>query len=243
MAYQGRKEIFTDEIEITKKNIGEVLKEAFKIHNSNRAEIDYLQKYEKGVQPVLNRIKEVRPEINHKVVENHASEITSFKVGYVFGSPVTYVQRASVDSKGEIGETDDKRIAVLNEMMFENGKASQDQELSKDFMVCGVGYRMALPKKVKTGVADFDIIRLNPKNTFVVRFNDVYKKVAIGVSYVVLSDNKTIRAGAYTDNEYFELEGTGDSFKVVKTERNIIGMVPIVEYVCDDERMCCFERV
>ena len=38
-------------------------------------EMDYLYWYRRGDQPVLSRTKTVRPEINNKVVENHASEI------------------------------------------------------------------------------------------------------------------------------------------------------------------------
>ena len=243
MLLKGRREIFTDVKEITKENISKVLAEAFEVHLQNVAEIKYLQEYERGVQPILKRKKEVRPEINNKIVENHAAEITAFKVGYVFGSPITFVQRASVDSDGNDGKTDDKKLAILNEMMFEEGKAAQDQVLGKDISVCGVGYRIVLPKRVKEGVSAFTILRLNPTSAFVVKFNDIYKRVALGVSYVKLSDN-SFRVGAYTDKEYFELQG--DSFvslKIVSVLPNRVGIQPIIEYKNDDERMGCFERV
>jgi SPP1 family phage portal protein len=202
-----------------------------------------LQEYERGVQPILKRIKEVRPEINNKIVENHAAEITSFKVGYVFGSPITFVQRASVDIGNSDGGKDDKKLAILNEMMFEEGKAAQDQVLGKDISVCGVGYRIVLPKKIKDGISAFSILRLNPNNAFVIKFNDIYKNPALGVSFVKLSDD-SYRVGAYTDKAYFELVGDDlASLKVVKTEVNRIGLQPIIEYKNDDERMGCFERV
>jgi hypothetical protein len=121
MLLKGRREIFTDVKEINKENISKVLADAFEIHQQNVTEIIYLQEYERGVQPILNRIKEVRPEINNKIVENHAAEITAFKVGYVFGSPITFVQRANVDSGNNNGDKDDKKLAILNEMMFEEG--------------------------------------------------------------------------------------------------------------------------
>lgn len=239
MLLKGRREIFTDVKEITANNISEVLKDAFDIHRLNAGEIEYLQNYERGVQPILERVKEVRPEINFKIVENHAAEITAFKVGYVFGSPITFVQRANEEN----GAADDKRIAQLNEMMFEEGKASQDQALGKDISVCGVGYRIVLPKKVITGTSVFDMLRLNPRNAFVVKYNDIYRRTALGVSYVELQDG-TIRAGAYTDKSYFELESNGiGAFKVISEKPNRIGIIPIVEYKNDNERMGCFERV
>lgn len=243
MVLKGRREIFTDVSEITKQNISKVLADAFEIHRLNVAEIKYLQEYERGVQPILKRIKEVRPEINSRIVENHAAEITSFKVGYVFGSPITFVQRASVDVGSSSGEKDDKKLAILNEMMFEEGKAAQDQVLGKDISVCGVGYRIVLPKKVKDGISAFSILRLNPNNAFVVRFNDIYKKPALGVSFVKLSDD-SYRVGAYTDKAYFELVGDDlANLKVVKSEVNRIGLQPLIEYKNDYERMGCFERV
>ena len=243
MVLKGRREIFTDVKEITKENISKVLADAFEVHLLNVTEIKYLQEYERGVQPILNRVKEVRPEINNKIVENHAAEITAFKVGYVFGSPITFVQRASVDVASDNGEKDDKKLAILNEMMFEEGKAAQDQVLGKDISVCGVGYRIVLPKKVKDGISAFSILRLNPNNAFVVKFNDIFKKTALGVSYVQLSD-KSYRVGAYTDKEYFELVGDDlASLEVVSTAPNRIGIQPIIEYKNDDERMGCFERV
>ena len=242
MELRGRREIFTDVKEITKENISKVLADAFETHLLNVTEIKYLQEYERGKQPILDRIKEIRPEINFKAVENHAAEITAFKVGYVFGSPITFVQRASVDIDGNNGTNDDKKLAILNEMMFEEGKAAQDQVLGKDISVCGIGYRIVLPKKVKDGISAFNILRLNPSSAFVIKFNDLYKKSAVGVSYITLSDD-SYRVGAYTDKHYFELEGKDfSSLKVITAVPNRVG-IPIIEYKNDDERMGCFERV
>lgn len=241
MDLRGRREIFTDVEEITKENICQVMDEAFETHLLNATEIEYLQNYEKGKQPILDRIKEVRPEINFKAVENHATEITTFKVGYVFGSPITYVQRATVDANGNKAEADDKAIAILNEMMFEESKASKDKTLGKDISVCGVGYRIVLPKKERTGVSAVDILRLNPKTTFIVKANDIYKTKLIGATYTESKDG-VIRLGAYTKDAYYTLQKEKGGFEIVSVEPNMIG-VNIVGYANDDERMGCFERV
>lgn len=241
MELRGRREIFTDVTEITKENICEVMDEAFATHLLNATEIEYLQNYEKGKQPILDRIKEIRPEINFKAVENHASEITTFKVGYVFGSPITYVQRASVDKDGNTADVDDKAIAILNEMMFEESKASKDKTLGKDMSVCGVGYRIALPKKEKTGVSPVNILRLNPKTTFIVKDNTIFKNKLIGCSYVETKDN-VIKMGAYTKDAYYDLVKDKGGFEIASIKPNLIS-IPIVQYRYDDERMGCFERV
>jgi len=116
------------------------------------------------------------------------------------------------------------------------------EQLGKDIAVTGIGYRIVLPKKNPTGVSVFDMLRLNPRYTFVIKFNDIYKRPAAGVSYIVKND-RTILAGVYTDKYYFELEGnTVGSFKIVKMLPNLIG-IPIIKYKNDHERMGCFERV
>ena len=242
MVLQGRREIFTDETKITKENICKVIEKAFEVHKVNASEIKYLQEYERGNQPILNRVKEVRPEINFKAVENHAAEITAFKVGYVFGSPITFVQRASVDVDGVSGETDDKRISVLNEMMFEESKRTQDQRLGKDISVCGIGYRLVLPRKDKVGISAFTLTRLNPRTTFIVKFNDIYKTPALACTYVELEDG-TVRFGAYTGSEYYTIEFSTAGWKITSMSGLKLGAIPIIEYKNDDERMGCFERV
>ncbi len=241
MDLRGRIEIFTDATEITQENICKIMDEAFETHLKNASEIEYLQNYEKGKQPILDRVKEVRPEINIKAVENHAHEITSFKVGYVFGSPITYVQRASIDSSGESAKADDKAIGILNEMMFEEGKASKDKHLGKDLAVCGVSYRIVLPKRNKTGISAVDILRLNPKNAFVVKANDIYKTKLIGASYVTTQDD-VVKMGAYTEDAYYELEKNTAGFEIKSVTKTHIG-IPIIEYINDEERMGSFERV
>ena len=241
MVLRGRREIFTDVTEITKENICKVMDEAFETHLLNASEIEYLQNYEKGKQPILDRVKTYRPEINYKAVENHAHEITSFKVGYVFGSPITYVQRESIDLSGNKAAADDKAIGILNEMMFEENKASKDKSLGKDMAICGLGYRIVLPRKERLGVSAVEILRLNPKTAFVVKANDMRKRKLIGASYVETKD-KVIKMGAYTKDAFYELERDKSGFEIKSITPTRIG-IPIVEYVNDEERMGSFERV
>ena len=254
----GRKQIFCDKTNIDKTNILEVLSDAYFIHEQNRAEMLYLFEYVKGRQPILDREKQIRPEINEKIVDNMASEILEFKLGYEFGSPISYVQRARKDIKSrnalfsffkklfisEESKKEDLRVAALNEMMVEECKTAKDLMLAKDVKTCGVGYRLILPKRIKTGVSVFDILVLNPMNTFVVYSNDAYREPILGVSYFPHRDG-SITFGCYTKISYFKIEmGTTSGFKDWFDEQpNILGMVPIVEYINDYDRMGCFERV
>ena len=254
----GRRQIFCDAERIDKSNILEVLSDAYVIHQQNRAEMLYLFEYVKGRQPILDREKQIRPEINEKVVDNMASEILEFKLGYEFGSPISYVQRARKDIKSrkalfsfikkmfasEESKKEDLRVAALNEMMIEECKAAKDLMLAKDVKTCGVGYRLILPKKMKTGVSVFDIMVLNPMNTFIVYSNDARREPMLGVSYFPHRDG-SVTFGCYTKDSYFEkkLGGVVDNNEWISESPNIIGQIPIIEYINDYDRMGCFERV
>lgn len=254
----GRKQIFCDKTNIDKTNILEVLSDAYFIHEQNRAEMLYLFEYVKGRQPILDREKQIRPEINEKIVDNMASEILEFKLGYEFGSPISYVQRARKDIKSrnalfsffkklftsDESKKEDLRVSAINEMMVEECKAAKDLQLAKDVKTCGVGYRLILPKKIKTGVSVFDLLVLNPMNTFVVYSNDAYREPILGVSYFPHIDG-SVTFGCYTKTSYFKIEmGITKGFEDWFEEQpNTLGMVPIVEYINDYDRMGCFERV
>lgn len=249
MQLHGRRQIFTDINIITRDSLLMVLDDAFAIHDRNVAEIDYLMRYERGEQP-LNREKEIRPEIDIQAQENHAAEITSFKIGYEFGSPVTFIQRAKVDAKSQDKDPqdqgdkkDDIRISLLNEMMFEENKPAKDVQLARNFKICGVGYRMFRAKRNIEGVSVFDMAIPNPMTTFVVYSNDAYREPVLGVTYSITSDGRKL-VGAYTRESYFTLEipmiGPAGA---IREEPNLIGEIPIIEYVNDYDRMGCFERV
>lgn len=242
-AFAGRRKIFIDVESVNANNVEEVVADVLSIHSQNAQEAQYLIDYERGITPIQKREKQGRTDVDYRINENHAAEIKTFKVGYVFSSPITLVQRAVEDNTES--SADDKRVARLNEMFFEQRKAAKDKQLAEDFSICGVGYRMALPKKYDDGgVSPFDIIHLNPLTTCVAYSNDVYQRPMLGISYVVKADGTT-KIGAYTDTHYYELEGSelGGSLKLIDTKKNGIGIVPIVEYRADEQRMGCFEKV
>lgn len=158
----GRRIIKTSVTEITDENVVDVLRKALATHELNRSEIDYLWKYYRGDQPIRNRVKDVRPEICNKITENRANEIVSFKVGYLCGEPIQYVSRNG-------GEEIVKQINTLNEYMFAEDKAAQDQELVEWQMICGTAFRLVLPDEPgEEDEAPFELYTLDPRDTFVV---------------------------------------------------------------------------
>ena len=237
----GRKKIHTDETVVTDKNIASIVNLAMTTdHAVNRNQMEFLFKYERGLQPVLDRQKTIRPEIKNTVVENHASEIVDFTVGYQAGNPINLVAR-SVNAELKHA---DNRITKVNEMLAEENKQAKDIELFRNFQICGIGYEMVLPKDVQTGTAPFDLLVLNPRNTFIVYSNDAYERPMVGVTYSVLQDG-TKRVTAYTEDYVYDfgadVNGAVVNGTFVKVP-NVLRMIPIVEFAANSDYAGCFEK-
>lgn len=231
----GRAEICLPIEEVTAENVAETLSQALQIHLLNAAQIDYLYRYMKGEQPVLQRVKTIRPEICNKVVENHAAEIAQFTSGYFMGEPVTYVRR------GERNEASNAINALNNYMAYED-KASHDKEMATWMAICGVGYRMVRPDKNYMGDPDespFEIDTPDPRDTFVVYSTGFGHKCLMGVQIVVIQDGnieKTMYCG-YTATNYFEVVDG----KCTEWQTHSMNDVPIFEYRLNMLRMGSFE--
>lgn len=234
MAYSGRRKIFTDVSAITRENVAEVLRKTLAVHWQNKAEIEYLYRYYKGEQPILSRMKEVRPEICNKVVENRANEIVSFKVGYMMGEPVQYVSR--VDDEG-IAE----KISTLNSYVASEDKAAKDKELADWAHICGTAYRMVLPDgeaDVEEDEAPFEIFTLDPRYCYVVYHNALGETPVMAVKFVETESDGIIYS-IYTKDRYFEIR---DESEIIRDEEQILG-IPIVEYPLNNARLGAFEIV
>lgn len=237
----GRRQIKTNEAAITAENVVKVLSSAYTTHLANKDEIEYLYKYYKGKQAVLEREKEIRPEICNKIIENRANQIVNFRVGYTVGKPIQYVSTVSDDGTSD-------NIAKLNDLMRVAGKASKDKQLVEWMMICGVGYRIALSNEKRNAKVPFEIHTLDPRNTFVIRRNDIAGTVLAGVYYITnenidgtTTDKQTFYV--YTnDGDYFVIEGW-QSGKIIEHSKYLLNEIPIIEYPLNNARLGAFEVV
>jgi SPP1 family phage portal protein len=228
----GRTVIYTDADVIDQSNVVQVLKKALETHEVNKGDIQYLYDYYKGKQPILSRVKEIRPEICNRIVENRANEIVSFKVGYLMGEPVQYVSRGGKEDSSDA-------INQLNEYVFAEDKAAKDKELADWFTICGTAYRMVLPDAGnEEDEAPFEIYTLDPRYSFAVYHSGLGNKRKMGVKYIVKQNNDVLYS-VYTDNMYFEILND----KVVKATPHSLGCVPIIEYPANSARLGAFEIV
>lgn len=228
----GRRVIKSSVSAITEDNVVDVLLKALSVHALNRSEIDYLWNYYKGKQPILNRVKEVRPEITNRIVENRANEIVSFKVGYLCGEPIQYVGKNG-------SEEITKAITRLNELMFAEDKASQDQEIVEWQMICGTAFRLVLPDdNSDVDEAPFEMYTLDPRDSFVVYSNEIGNKPLMAVKYSK-DDNEITHYSIYTENMYYLVE---DGLLKESTP-HALDMIPIFEYPANNARLGSFEIV
>ena len=225
----GRRQIFTDEAVITAENVVDVLSKALYVHSLNQSELQYLWDYYKGKTPILQKTKEIRETINHKIWVNRAYEIVTFKRGYGFGEPVQYIRRGEDENL-----SDD--INRLNEYMSLAGKHASDSRLAEWLYVGGLGVRMALPGE--DAEEPFVIYTLDPRYSFVVRYNGLGEPPVMGVKIINKGTGAKLYS-VYTRDRYFEIEDT----KVVKEEPHILGNIPIIEYPANQARLGAFEVV
>ena len=237
----GRKVIYTDETEITADNVADVILNAYLTHIQNRDDINYLYDYYKGKQPILERTKEVREEINNKVVVNLAYDIVDFKVSYLLGQPFSYI---SDKDKSE-------GIGILNDYMNQVGKESLDRELIEWNHICGTAYRYVQslePKIVGKGDAPFDLFTLDPRTTALVYSSTFKKTRMLGFTYTIseapTSQGQIRNFVAYTPKYIFTFDADeNDKVSKFSVRDNPLGEIPIYEYPANTARLGAFEIV
>lgn len=232
----GRQVIFSNAEHIDETNIVLEVGKAYATHLKNRTEIDYLERYYKGDQPILYRIKNVRPEINNKVVENHALEIVEHKAAENFGEPVQYVL------KGTDKITKEEKSVELNNFNDYNELEAKDEidiQMARDRSICGTSYKFHYNRKNPTeDEAPYGIDREDPKDTFVVYSSGVGKKALFSCQIRRNKDNQQYFF-IYTDKMYYKVQNG----KIVGLGRNGIKRIPVVEYPNNFYRLSDIEIV
>lgn len=235
----GRKRPVSPFRSVTPANVLEVLSTCLVTFSENKADEDYLINYKRGNQPILGRVKQVRPEINNTIVVNRANEIVSFKTGYLLSSPIQYVARDAQASPDDLSD--------FNAYVGLTDKESLDKRLAEDMSTCGVGYRMILSNPAfnadTTGdEPPFTVYGLDPRNAFVVYSADVSARPLMGVVVTAVADSGGSPVPlytCYTDDYIYEIS----SGAVKSATPNTLGFIPVIEYENNNDRQGDFETV
>lgn len=215
----GREVIFTKKDVIDRTNIVEELNKALAIHRQNAMEIDYLDKYYRGDQPILYREKKVRPDVNNKVVENLAMFIVETKTSEIAGEPIQYVLHGTDSAKSE-------EVSKLNTIMEGEDKAFFDIELCRWRSICGTAYRFIGNDTVHKRLLDeenFYLSTEDPRYTFVVYHTDGYPAFSCQIRE---DENGERMYHCYTASQFFDIKAD----VIFRSGTNGNGAVPVIEY-------------
>ena len=239
----GRLDIYASFDEITAENVKEELNSALVYHVMNMLQEEFLYWYTRGVQPILNRTKDIREDILNIVQVNTAAEIVDFKNGYLLQKPCAYIaRRKGVQSK----------IKKLNEFLYRSGKAETDNKTADWFHRVGKGVTFVEPND--DDEIPFKAYALDPRSAFVVYSLRPGNKPVMGVN-LVTADGKA-RFDVFTEREVYHLSGAvvgkmittevNHDFLVTATtldsvEPNVLGYIPIIEYRYNSVNTACYE--
>lgn len=242
----GRRMIYSSASVINADNVVDEVNKALACHAENLVEEEYLNWYRRGLQPILDRRKEVRPEICNKIVVNNAEMVVTFKNGYFLTKPATYVGRRD-------GEEITEKVRQLNEYLYLSGKHEADNEVVDSFDTVGLGIIYVEPNREDDVECPAKVYSLDPRAAFVVYSMNPGNRPIMGINAVII-DN-TLYADVFTEDSMFRLRGrtvTDDEIKLgikpdmtisdlVSVEPNVIGKIPIIEYRYNNLRMGSFE--
>lgn len=231
----GRRILYTPYEKLDESNIREEFKRIYPIFLENKSEIVYLFNYYKGNQPILYREKKVRPEINNRIVENHANEITTFKTGYLLNKPIQYVARKD--------KVDNESVEKLNDYLLVENKSGKDKLLANHQSICGTAYRLILPNdnyKDDGNESPFNIYDVDPRQGFVIRSTRLGNKPVFGGFCYITNDKSGTHwvMEGYTDTHFYRFEK-----EILTKKEHHLGYIPFVEYPLNEERIGDFEKV
>ena len=243
----GRLDIYASYDDITEENVVSELNTALPYHVQNLLQEDFLYWYRRNVQPILNRSKEVRPEIMNIVQENHADEIVAFKNGYFLTKPAFYTAR-NTDSQDKVNK--------LNEYLYRSQKHSADNKTVDWFHTVGKGVILVEPDRDGDPEVPVHAYALDPRSAFVVYSLKPGNEPVMGVNMVV--NDGIAKFDVFTKRNVFHLTGgaTGrmlstqvnsdflaTAVSVESVEPNPLGLIPIIEYRYNNVNMGAYEAV
>ena len=239
----GRLDIYSPFDEISEEDLVEELNSALVYHIKNMLQEEFLYWYTRGIQPILNRHKEVREDILNIVQVNTAAEIVDFKNGYLLQKPCAYTaRRKGVQTK----------LKKLNEYLYRSGKTDADNKVADWFHRVGKGVLFVEPNDDKE--TPFKAYALDPRSAFVVYSLRPGNKPVMGVNFVTRDGKAAF--DVFTERTVYHLSGVmrgklmttekNHDFMVTATyiessEPNVLGYIPIIEYRYNSVNTACYE--
>lgn len=226
----GRTIIYTNQNRIDENNIVQELNNALVYHTQNATEIDYLDRYYRGDQPILYRKKVNRPEVNNKVLVNLAYELVERKVAGICAEPIQYVLRGTDEKKSQ-------EITELNAIVDSEDKQDCDIDICRWRSICGTAYRF-IGNDENNGrlldESDFVLSCEDPRYTFVVYHTN--GNPAFSCQIRTDEEGKNLYY-CFTNAQYFVIQGG----VIIESGFNGNGAIPVIEYPNNSRRISDIE--
>ncbi len=255
-AFTGRKKITSPYVDskyqgfgfpvLEDTNLPVIIQDAINIHNDNRGQMKILKNYYDGVMGILEREKDVRPDIDHKVVIGLPKSSTDLLVGYFFSKPLTYIPRDTSDYQ---------TTSDLNRIMDDLGVEKVNQDVLSDMCKYGVGYKMVLPDVKKIfGKHNVFISRLDPMNVFTIHSQILGEPTLCAVHVSTFSE---VGSGSRLDGNTFNLVtvylnkrtlvfkqpmGASLDWKHLESDTHHLLPIPVIEYELNGSRQGLYEQ-
>ena len=223
------KYIVTDTDEINAENVGQ-----------------WIDAFERNIKPYLKDLRKVykgadnvsKMEFEHVAIDNEvhvnlASMIVRNATNYFIGKPVTH---SFSDKFKNSGLAD-----YITELNRKSSEKKENKILAKDLSIFGLGYELVNYDDKK----EMYFKRLDPLNTFLVVNNFVFEEK---IGYVTYSkkvvNNKVIKQGyIYTAEKIYKFNNENNNYTLEEEAINVLGEIPVVLYVNNDEMTGDFEFV
>ena len=226
----GRTIIYTNQNRIDENNIVQELENALVYHTQNATEIEYLDRYYRGDQPILYRQKVNRPEVNNKVLVNLAYELVERKVAGICAEPIQYVLRGTDEKKSQ-------EITELNAIVDSEDKQDVDIDICRWRSICGTAYRFIGNDEGKGRLldeSDFTLSAENPMFTFITYHTN--NKPAFSTQISKDEDDAEIYL-CFTDAQWFSIKDG----KIIDSGIKGNGAIPVIEYPNNSRRLSDIE--
>ena len=202
-------------------------------HEKEYERFNKLNDYYIGKHEILRRQKKSKGVANNKIVCNHAKYITDITTAYIVGNPISYAASEGFD------------IEEIKNAYIEQDIESLDSRIVKETSIYGRTYELIYATEESTPQSAL----INPRNAFVAYSNECTNKAILGVYYYKIYDIDGhitgIVCNVYTIDKIYKYKSDYDnwnSLTLIDEEEHYFGIVPLIEYKNDDERIGDYEQ-
>ncbi|MDO4720714.1 MAG: phage portal protein [Peptostreptococcaceae bacterium] len=219
--------------EITPKKIQKCIQ---RYEQENQARYAKFQSYYEGKNDILFRQMMGGNDVNNKVANNYAGYITDMATGYFIGRPVSY--------SGE-----EAFLAAVQDIYNYNDEQDENSEIAKQASIKGRCYEVVYLDANDLGEDGKPRLRFNKINAeeMLVAYDyGISPEMTCAIRWYEVEDEdgrKFRRIEVYTKERILTYDRKGGTLKKVREDQHFFKIVPVIEYLNNEEAQGDFEKV